>query len=109
MGIGHANCPLGDLIDLAKGALKNAKRERYYRSRWPGASAEGMVNYVLAGSTSHTDHDSEAGGELPAANGAGGKVLRQTLRPYTAGDLRGMLKLTGAMKSLLHSTKLEAL
>jgi hypothetical protein len=109
MAIAHAHYPLRDLIDLAKGALKNAKRERYLRGRSAGGSPEGMLNYVLVGGTSPTDHDSDGGGELAPANVAGGKVLRQTLRPYTAAELRAMLKLTGAVKSQLHGTKLEAL
>lgn len=109
ISIAHSHYPLHTLLELAEGALRHAKRERYYRLRkHPEADLPGLISYILVGNASHSDYESYERDDLYRGAAGGQAAVRRTFRPYTPAELDHMLEITKEA-SRLPQNKLEAL
>jgi hypothetical protein len=109
IAIAHSHYPLHTLLELAEGALKHAKRERFFRLREkPEDALSGMISYVIVGNASHSDFESYEREELYQEAAYGQPAVRRTFRPFTPDELEQMLKIT-AEAAKLPQNKLETL
>jgi hypothetical protein len=109
ISIANSHYPLHTLLELAEGALRHAKRERFYRLRKnPESELPGLISYILVGNASHSDFESYEREELYQQAANGQAAVRRTSRPFTPDELDQMLEIT-AEASKLPQNKLETL
>ena len=109
ISIAHSHYPLHTLLELAEGALRHAKRERYFRLRKnPESELHGLISYILVGNASHSDFESYEREELYQQAINKQSAVRRTFRPFTPDELQQMLEITREA-SMLPQNKLETL
>jgi len=109
ISVAHSHYPLHTLLELAEGALRHAKRERFYRLRKnPERELPGLISYILVGNASHSDFESYEREELYQQAANRQAAVRRTFRPFTPDELDQMLEITKEA-SKLPQNKLETL
>ena len=85
----HTSYPIGSLIQLADSGLKFAKRTAAERRLKDPSYSEGLINFLVVNSPNHVEFSRYYRETLRAKEGT--SVLLRTMRPYTAGDVQGLL------------------